>query len=350
MITNHHINLNSLAIVILNWNGKKYLEQFLPSVINYTQGASVIVADNASTDESVSFVQENFPSVTIIQNEENGGFAKGYNDALKQVEAEFYLLLNSDIEVTNNWLLPLMDVMNDETVAGCQPKILSFSNKNQFEHAGASGGFLDRNYYPFCRGRIVDKFEDDEGQYDNITEVFWATGAALLIRSKLFHEAGGFDEYFFAHMEEIDLCWRIKKLGYRFLVVPESVIYHIGGGTLPYLSPKKSYLNFRNSLFMIVKNHDGFLFFKLFYRLKLDGIAGVRFFVRGEWQHLLSVLKAHFSMYRHLPYLLKERRAIAKNSMRFNKTGLYEGSILWARYFKGITRFRDLNQRLFNSK
>ena len=216
MTTNHHSNLNSLAIVILNWNGKKYLEQFLPSVIDNANGASVIVADNASTDESVSFVKENFPFVTIIQNEQNGGFAKGYNDALKQVEAEFYLLLNSDIEVTNAWLAPLMDVMKDETVAGCQPKILSYSNRNQFEHAGASGGFLDRNYYPFCRGRIVDKFENDEGQYDNITEVFWATGAALLIRSELFHQAGGFDESFFAHMEEIDLCWRIKKLGYRF--------------------------------------------------------------------------------------------------------------------------------------
>jgi len=350
LTTNLHINLNSLAIVILNWNGKKYLEQFLPSVIDNANGATVIVADNASTDESVSFVKENFPFVTIIQNEQNGGFAKGYNDALKQVEAEFYLLLNSDIEVTDHWLEPLMEVMKDETVAGCQPKILSYSNRNQFEHAGASGGFLDRNYYPFCRGRIVDKFENDEGQYDNITEVFWATGAALLIRSELFHQAGGFDESFFAHMEEIDLCWRIKKLGYRFLVVPESVIYHVGGGTLPYLSPKKSYLNFRNSLFMIVKNHDGFLFFKLFYRLTLDGIAGVRFFLRGEWQHLFSVLKAHISMYTHLPYLLRQRRNLAKNSMKFNAIGLYQGSILWARYFKGITRFRDLNQRLFNSK
>jgi GT2 family glycosyltransferase len=202
--------VDSLAIVILNWNGKGFLEQFLPSVCNYSNGAKIILADNASTDDSVAFVKSHYPSIEIIVNESNGGFAKGYNDALKQIDSEFYLLLNSDIEVTENWLLPLMEAMKDPQVAGCQPKVLSYNERTLFEHAGASGGFLDHNYFPFCRGRIFDKFEHDEGQYDAPMEVFWATGAALLIRSELYHKVGGLDEAFFAHMEEIDLCWRLR--------------------------------------------------------------------------------------------------------------------------------------------
>lgn len=342
--------VKSLAIVILNWNGRSFLEQFLPSVCAFSNEATIILADNASSDDSIDFVRANYPQIQIIVNESNGGFAKGYNDALKQVNADFYLLLNSDIEVTENWLDPLLKMMEDPTVAGCQPKVLSFHDKTLFEHAGASGGYLDRDYFPFCRGRIFDKFEFDEGQYDGETEVFWATGAALMIRSELFHLAEGFDEAFFAHMEEIDLCWRLKKQGYKFMVVPQSTIYHVGGGTLPYLSPRKSYLNFRNSLFMIIKNHDGFLFPKLFHRLSLDGLAGLRFLLRGEWKHLGSVLNAHLAMYRRLPFLLKQRKEIKKTSTSFNSTGLYRGSILWARYFKGVTRFKELNQRLFDSK
>ena len=342
--------MDSLAIVILNWNGRNFLEQFLPSVCAFSNGAKIIVADNASTDDSVQFIRDNYPSIAIIINESNGGFAKGYNDALKQVDAKLYLLLNSDIEVTENWLEPLLKTMEDPTIAGCQPKVLSFHDKSLFEHAGASGGFLDRNYFPFCRGRIFDKFENDKGQYDNEIEVFWATGASLLIRSELFHLAGGFDEDFFAHMEEIDLCWRLKKRGYKFVVNPQSTIYHVGGGTLPYLSPRKSYLNFRNSLFMIVKNHEGILFFKLIHRLNLDGIAGIRFFLRGDWKHLASVLNAHVAMYKHLPILLSQRKEIKLQSTKFNSNGIYRGSILWARYFKGVTKFKELNQRLFISK
>jgi GT2 family glycosyltransferase len=342
--------IKSLAIVILNWNGRGFLEQFLPSVCAYSDGATIILADNASTDDSIEFVRSNYPQIQIIVNDSNGGFAKGYNDALKQVDADFYLLLNSDIEVTENWLTPLLKTMEDPTVAGCQPKVLSFHDKRLFEHAGASGGYLDRDYFPFCRGRIFDKFEFDEGQYDGQTEVFWATGAALLIRSELFHLVGGFDEAFFAHMEEIDLCWRLKKRGYKFMVAPQSKIYHVGGGTLPYLSPRKSYLNFRNSIFMIIKNHDGLLFPKLFRRLSLDGLAGLRFLLRGEWKHLGSVWNAHMEMYRHMPTLLKQRKEIRKSSTNFNSAGLYRGSILWARYFKGVTRFKELNQRLFISK
>jgi GT2 family glycosyltransferase len=340
--------LESISIVILNWNGKHFLEQFLPSVIANSGRSKIFVADNASTDGSIELVKENFPNVKIILNTENGGFAKGYNDALKQIDSEFYLLLNSDIEVTPGWIEPLIEVMKDPQVAGCQPKILNYNVRTQFEHAGAAGGFLDKNYFPFCRGRIFDQFETDNGQYNGTSEVFWATGAALLIRSRLFHEEGGFDTAFFAHMEEIDLCWRIKKKGYRFLAVTDSVIYHVGGGTLPYLSPKKSYLNFRNSLFMIVKNHEGLLLPKLLYRMLLDGIAGVRFLLRGEWKQLGSVLRAHSHFYLHLRTLLKQRTSIKRSSTSFNASGIYKGNILWDRYFKGINRFSDLNQRLFS--
>ena len=340
--------MEELAIVILNWNGRSYLEKFLPSAIKFSSGARIIVADNNSTDDSIPFIKQNFPMVEIISNEANGGFSKGYNDALKKVDAKFYLLLNSDIEVTADWLSPLMEVMKDPKVAGCQPKVLSFDNRDYFEHAGASGGYLDRNYYPFCRGRIMDQFEPDQGQYDGNTEVFWATGAAMLIRSKLFHDYGGFDESFFAHMEEIDLCWRIKKHGFKFLAVPKSVVYHVGGGTLPYLSPKKSFLNFRNSLFMIIKNHEGILFPKLFHRLLLDGLAGVRFLFRGEFNHLWSIIKAHWTTFTQLPRLLKQRKQLKLKSGEFNPKGLYKGNILWARYVKGVKKFSQLNQRLFN--
>ena len=342
--------MKSLAIVFLNWNGKHFLEKFLPSVCEYSGDAKIIVADNASNDDSVSYIRKHYSGIQLIINESNGGFAKGYNDALKHVEADYYLLLNSDIEVTPNWTLPLLRIMENPNVAGCQPKVLSYQDKTMFEHAGASGGMLDRNYYPFCRGRIFDKFEHDEGQYNDEVDVFWATGAALLIRAELYHQVGGLDEAFFAHMEEIDLCWRLKKQGYKFMVVPQSHIFHVGGGTLPYLSPRKSYLNFRNSLFMIIKNHEGNLFFKLFNRMLLDGIAGVRFLVRGEWKHLASVFNAHMAMYRRLPHLLKQRKEIKRNAANFNSQGLYRGSILWARYFKGVSKFKDLNQRLFVSK
>lgn len=339
--------MRELSIVILNWNGCNYLRQFLPSVTAFSGDARIILADNASTDDSVYFVRENYPAVEIIVNIENGGFAKGYNDALKHVKSKYYLLLNSDIEVTENWLSPLLERMTDDSVAGCQPKVLSYHNKHHFEHAGASGGYLDVDYFPFCRGRIFDSIEADEHQYDGATEVFWATGAALLIRSEVYHRLGGFDESFFAHMEEIDLCWRAKKLGYSFHVEPKSIVYHVGGGTLSYMSPRKTYLNFRNSLYMIVKNHEGLLFPKLFSRMCLDGIAGVRFLVKGELKNLWAVLTSHFSMYANLSTLLKKRKEIRKSVNNSNKNGYYKGSILWAYYFKRVSKYADLNQRLF---
>ncbi len=341
-------NLNKIAVVILNWNGVSFLKDFLPKVIQFSGNARIIVADNNSSDDSVSFVKSNFPQVEIIINEENGGFAKGYNDALKHVDSPYYLLLNSDIEVTENWLVPLLAKLeSDQSIAGCQPKIKSFARPEMFEHAGASGGFIDKNYFPFCRGRIFTTEETDIGQYNSEKEVFWVSGAAFLLRSELFHESGGFDEMFFAHMEEIDLCWRIKRRGFTFYVVPESVVYHVGGGTLAYNSPRKTFLNFRNSLFMIIKNHDGILFFKLFNRLSLDGVAGVRFLLRGEFKNFYMVLKSHVEMYWNLPKLYKTRRALKKLDNSPNLKGLYNGSILWAHFFKGVTKFSELNQRLF---
>lgn len=336
-----------VAIVILNWNGKNYLEKFLPSVISYTSEARIIVADNASTDDSIDFLKQNYPHIEIIQNKSNGGFAKGYNDALQHVESPYYLLLNSDIEVTEGWLEPLMEMMEDPKVAGVQPKVRSFHKRDELEHAGAAGGFIDNNYFPFCRGRIFETIEKDNGQYDYPLEVFWATGACLLIRSEDFHSAGGFDEEFFAHMEEIDLCWRLKLKGKKFMVEPRSVVYHVGGGTLPYTSPRKTYLNFRNSLFMIIKNHKGWLFPKLFIRLSIDGVGGARFLLKGEFKQLGAVFNAHMSMYGQLGKMLKKRRKIQSEINNPNLAGLFKGNILWNHYIKRVKYFSDLNQRLF---
>lgn len=339
--------MKQVAVVILNWNGKALLEQYLPSVVKYSPNADIIVADNASSDDSLSFLAENYPHIRVVQNDKNYGFAEGYNKALESIENELILLLNSDIEVTENWLDPLVEVMKDETIAGCQPKIASFNDKGKFEHAGASGGFIDRNYFPFCRGRIFDHVEEDKAQYDDTREIFWASGAALLIRNKLFKEVGGFDSRFFAHMEEIDLCWRIKSRSFRFLVVPESTVYHLGGGTLPYSSPKKVYLNFRNSLMMLIKNHEGLLLPKLFWRMSLDGIAGLRFLLRGEFAQVAAVWRAHMYQYLNLRSLLKSRRELKKLRSNPNNAGLFMGNIIWNYYIKKAKVFKDLNQRLF---
>jgi GT2 family glycosyltransferase len=339
---------SDIAIVILNYNGKEYLKKFLPTVIGYSENARIVVADNLSTDDSVTYLTSEFPSIEIIQNKSNGGFAMGYNEALRQVDSPYYLLLNSDIEVSENWLSPLYEKIQDPNVSGCQPKVLAYNNKNYFEHAGASGGFLDRNYFPFCRGRIFELTEKDNGQYDNPTEIFWTTGACMLIKSKVFHANKGFDDDFFAHMEEIDLCWRIKRNGGSFWVVPSSKVYHVGGGTLNYMSPFKTYLNFRNSLYTITKNHEGILFFKIFYRMLLDGLAGLLFFVKGSPRHTLAVIQAHTSFYKMLKSMLKKRKELKNTNDSLNDEGLYRGSILWARYIKRITKYSNLNHRLFS--
>ncbi len=339
--------INQTAIVILNWNGKQFLEQFLPTVIRFSKGAQVVVADNASTDDSISYLKENFPEIRLIQNESNGGFAKGYNDALKHIDSEFYVLLNSDVEVTENWLNPLLDIMEDPKIAACQPKVKSHATQSEFEHAGAAGGYLDVNYHPFCRGRIFNSVEKDLGQYDHPTEVFWATGACLLIRSKLFHVSGGFDEDFFAHMEEIDLCWRLKRANYKIFVVPKSTVYHVGGGTLPYSSPRKTYLNFRNSLFMITKNHEGILFPKMVWRGILDGMAAATFLLKGEFKQFGAVFNSHIAYYGKMRTFLRKRKALKKWQTEFNSTGHFKGNILWNYYGKGVKEFSKLNMRLF---
>ena len=298
-----------IAVVILNWNGVKLLEQFLPSVLQYSPEATIYVADNASTDTSIAFVNEHYPSVKIIENSNNYGFAKGYNEALVTVEEEIYALVNSDIEVTEGWLDPILDLFDKESeTAIIQPKILDFKSKGYFEYAGAGGGFIDKYAYPYCRGRIFETLEKDFGQYNDTCEIFWASGACFFIRKKVYRELNGFDPDFFAHQEEIDLCWRAFNKGYTVKYCGKSTVYHVGGATLQTGSPHKTYLNFRNSLWMMLKNlPKGKLFPILFCRLILDGIAGIRFLTQGKPKHIWSILKAHFVFYLRIFKILKKR-------------------------------------------
>ena len=300
-----------IAVVILNWNGAKLLQQFLPSVIRYSQEATIFVADNASTDDSIDVLKNLFPSVQIIQNKANYGFAKGYNEALKNLNVDLYALVNSDIEVTENWLQPILDKFkNEPKTVIIQPKILDFKNKEFFEYAGAAGGYIDQYGYPFCRGRIFDTIEKDQQQYEDETEIFWASGACFFIRSEVYHALQGFDDDFFAHQEEIDLCWRAINRGYQIQYTPKSVVYHVGGATLQQGNPKKTYLNFRNSLLMLVKNlPKSQLVPILFLRLILDGLAGIQFLFKGKPKHTLAILKAHFAFYHLLPLFYKKREA-----------------------------------------
>jgi len=303
--------MKTIAVVILNWNGKKLLEEFLPSVVKYSTEAQIYVADNASTDESVTFIRATYPEIKIIQNKGNFGYAKGYNDALQGVKEEIYALVNSDVEVTEGWLTPIIELFeaDNETVI-IQPKILDYKNKTHFEYAGAAGGFIDRYGFPFCRGRIFDTIEEDRCQYDDTTEIFWASGACFFIRRKIFQELRGFDEDFFAHQEEIDLCWRAFNRNYKVRFCSKSVIYHVGGATLKTENPKKTFLNFRNSLWMMIKNlPTAQLLPILFIRLSFDGIAGVRFLFQGKFGHLWAVLKSHFYFYLRFFYFLNKRES-----------------------------------------
>jgi GT2 family glycosyltransferase len=301
-----------VAIVILNWNGIKLLEQFLPSVILFSTEASIYVADNASTDDSISFVKRHFPSVKIIQNKGNYGYAKGYNEALQTVEEEIYALVNSDIEVTENWLQPIISLFeNEPQTAIIQPKILDFKNKDYFEYAGAGGGFIDKYGYPFCRGRIFDTIEKDNNQFNDTTEIFWASGACFFIRKIIFRDLGGFDSDFFAHQEEIDLCWRAFNKRYITKYCGQSTVYHVGGATLNTENPKKTYLNFRNSLLMLLKNlPQNELFPIIIVRMVLDGIAGIRFLFQLKFLHFIAILKAHYSFYNSLFINYKKRKII----------------------------------------
>ena len=301
--------MKKIAVVILNWNGVQLLEQFLPSIIQYSPEATIYVADNASTDTSVSFVEQHFPTIQIVKNTGNYGFAKGYNEALQHIDAEIYALVNSDIEVTENWLRPILETFeNEPKTAIIQPKILDFKNKEYFEYAGAAGGFIDKYGYPYCRGRIFDTIEKDNGQYNDAREITWASGACFFIRSKVYHELKGFDDDFFAHQEEIDLCWRAKNLDYTIKYNPNSVVYHVGGATLKQGNPRKTFLNFRNSLLMLVKNlPKENLYSVLFIRMTLDGIAGIHFVLQGKFSHCFAILKAHFAFYTLFSKTYKKR-------------------------------------------
>ncbi|MBU2996401.1 glycosyltransferase family 2 protein [Cellulophaga baltica] len=331
--------MSKIAIVILNWNGEKLLEQFLPSVQEYSTNATIYVADNASTDKSIQFIQDNYPEIKIVQNTENGGYAKGYNDALIHIEADVYCLLNSDVEVTPNWLAPIEQIyIDNRDVAIIQPKILDYKQKNYFEYAGAAGGFIDQLGYPFCRGRIFQDLEEDLGQYNDVKEIFWATGACMFIKSEVFHKLNGFDEDYFAHQEEVDLCWRAHNKGYKILYVGTSAIYHLGGSTLSNMNPKKTFLNFRNSLFSIIKNlPKRKAFVIIFLRLLLDGVAGIRFIFQGKQKHCWAILKAHISFYKNFIKMLKKRENVT-----YFKKYYATKSIVWSHFVYSVRKFTIL--------
>ena len=336
-----------IAVVILNWNGKTYLQKFLPSVIEKSKKhAKVIVADNGSTDGSVEYLEEYLPDIEMIRFDSNLGYTGGYNRALKMIDAKYYVLLNSDIEVTDNWLLPVFDIMQkDENIAACQPKIKQYDNSDMFEYAGAAGGFIDFLGYPFCRGRIFDTIERDYGQYDKEdNEIFWASGACMFIRADFFHEAGGFDEHFFAHMEEIDICWRLKRLGKKIVYCAGSVVYHVGGGTLPRTNPRKTYLNFRNSLWVLAKNLPAKKFYKVLpLRLALDEFAALKFLLEGDFKDGIAIFRAHIGFLCKLFVMRKCAPDVAGK----NVSKKYKRSIAWDYFIRKRARFYKLPQNSF---
>ena len=328
-----------VAVVILNYNGSSMLAKFLHSVVEFSPGADIVVADNASTDDSVAVLRESFPAVRLIQLDRNYGFADGYNKALEQVDAEYFLLLNSDVEVTDGWLEPLLSFMERTPDAvACQPKILAYKQKTHFEYAGAAGGFIDRYGYPYCRGRLFDTVEEDSGQYDDVHRVFWATGAAMMVRSAAFRKAGGFDGRFFAHMEEIDLCWRMQLMGYKIMVEPRSVVHHLGGGTLPNDSPRKLYLNYRNNLAMLFKCAPTWQrCIVAVARPLADALSAMVYFVKGQRELTKAVWLAYKEFFFAHKELGKKRRAVRSSAKQESQT-IYCGSIV-LRYALGGKRF-----------
>lgn len=313
--------MKRLAVVILNWNGKSWLEKFLPTVVEHSKNSDIYIIDNASTDDSLDFIKQNYPEIKIIVNNKNYGFAGGYNEGLKKINNEFYCLLNSDVEVTENWIDPVIALFDkDQNIAAVQPKIKSYHNRDHFEFAGAAGGLIDNLGYPYCRGRVFDHLEKDLGQFDDETEIFWASGCALFIRSKDFWDQKGFDARFFAHQEEIDLCWRLINSGRKIFYTCKSEVYHVGGGTLNKQSPQKTYLNFRNNLSMMLKNLPfPQVFFIIFIRLCLDGLAGLHFWKQMGFSHLWAVVRAHFAFYGQALQTWKLRQKSQKKKFYNNK-------------------------------
>lgn len=342
--------MDKVAIVILNYNGRNFLEKFLPSVIRYSSDYTIYVADSASKDDSVIWMQTNYPQIKLIQLSTNHGYAGGYNRALAQVKAEYYVLLNSDVEVTPNWLGPMIELLDKQPkIAACQPKLLAYDNKTQFEYAGASGGYLDWLGYAYCRGRIFEHCETDHGQYDTAVPVFWASGACLFIRAEMFHKIGGFDEDFFAHMEEIDLCWRLHIGGYQVFCCPKSVIYHVGGGTLPSSNPFKTYLNYRNSLAMLYKNLPSSQKWKIIlFRLILDGISSLRYIPKGQWRDIWAIIRAHFKFYAWIFGILPQKRQKIMQEIGPVKNQqslpISPKSIIWAYFVQGIKTFDSFSR------
>ncbi|MGF6850493.1 GT2 family glycosyltransferase [Chitinophaga sp. W3I9] len=335
--------LPSVAVVILNWNGRSFLEKFLPSVCRSTYGnLQLVLADNASTDDSVAFVAEHYPQIRIIQNPRNDGFAGGYNDALQHVQADIYVLLNQDVEVEPGWIEPVVALMQQDTkIAACQPKMRAYKDPDEFEYAGAAGGWMDILGYTFCRGRILYTTEKDNGQYDDVKDIFWATGAALFIRSACYHQVGGFDRDFFAHMEEVDLCWRLQRAGYRICYCPDSRVFHVGGGSLPQGNPRKLYLNFRNNLMMLWKNlHSEDRWIVLVQRFFLDILAGVKSLVAGKPKDMAAIYRAYRDYYRWRRNYVKKDNLPEMKLMKMS--GVFHGIMIWRYYFLGHKHFSEL--------
>jgi len=335
--------LTTVAIVILNWNGRAFLEKFLAPLVEHTARPEVsfVVIDNGSTDDSCAFVAKNYPEIQLISLDKNHGYTGGYNLGLQHVKADYYVLLNSDVEVSPNWLAPLVKLMDsEENVGVCMPKIKAYAQPQSFEYAGAAGGFIDRFGFPFCRGRILSCIEEDKGQYDERREVFWATGACMMVRAQLFYELGGFDKHFFAHMEEIDFCWRVKIAGYKVMCEPASVVYHVGGGTLPNNNPRKLYFNYRNSLYMLYKNLPrSKRFFIFFVRLILDSLSAMVYLLSGKFSFFSTVCRAHFHFWR-----TRRNLHLTTQPKKVEITGIYKRSIVWDFFIKGRgkLRFADL--------
>ncbi len=333
-----------VAIVILNWNGKKFLEQFLPSVLSTTySNFKVVVADNASTDDSVQLLQQNYPQVEIIFLKKNFGFAKGYNEALLQVQAEYYMLLNSDVEVTPGWLEPMVQLLEEHRDhAVCQPKIRAYHNRHLFEYAGAAGGWIDLFGYPFARGRVFDICEQDNKQFDTTQDVFWASGAAMLIRSSVFHELEGFDGYFFAHQEEIDLCWRVQLSGKKVYCCPQSLVFHVGGGTLPKGNSRKTFLNFRNNQILLAKNlHPSERWWKIPYRIMLDQVSALKGLLGGDMGYFVAIFKAHIGFLDWI-FFHKKKKFIGRRRKLKSLSGVYQGNIVWQHFAKGKKTFKEI--------
>ena len=337
------INSPKVAVVILNWNGKNFLQQFLPSVIkNSNEHTEIIVADNASTDDSISFLKEFYPAVKIILLEKNYGFAKGYNEALKKVDSDYFVLLNSDAEVSEGWIEPMVKLLeSDSSIAACQPKVLSYQEKNVFDYAGAAGGWLDKFGYPFAKGRVFDYCEEDKGQYDQQEPIFWASGAAMFIRAAAFHEVNGFDEYFFAHQEEIDLCWRLQLAGYQVYSCPASKIYHVGGGTLPKGNSRKTYLNFRNNLVMISKNMPLMQkIWKIPFRIILNAISACKGLLSGDAGYFFAIARAHRGFIKWLLFEPKNKWSSKNKSGKLN--GYYTKNLVWQHFVKKKKYFKEI--------